>query len=234
MDLSGVHLLLIAFGAAQTSACSGLAVILTSVAYTKRADMARSISYLLTALFTFLVGVALHSSYRFGVDPQPAEAEIQTSFQIPPVDQQTFQVPLRVGIFAGVDGVTFSTDNSRFNLFDDYREREIAIMVPPEELTEMVHKLMAAGLLDERQWNSSFAISLPVNNTIMIAWPDKVRTFTWIHDNECRVPEKYLSVLEEVNVRYGARLIKDLITYNRRARSVSLVEPSTVAEADSK
>ena len=194
--------------------------------------MARSISYLLTAVLTFLVGVALHSAYRFGVEPQAAE--IQTSFQIPPVEQQSFQVPLRVGIFAGVDGVTFSIDNSRFNLFDDYSERENVIMVPPEELFEMVHKLMAAGLLEERQWNSSFAISLPVNNTIMIAWPDRVRTFTWIHDNECRVPEKYLSVLEEVNVRYRVPLIQDLITYNRRAPSVSVVEPSIVTGADRK
>jgi hypothetical protein len=193
--------------------------------------MARSLSYLLTAALTFLVGVALNSAYHFGVEP---ESEIQTSFQISPVDQRSFQVPLRVGIFVGVDGVTFSIDNSGFNLFDDYRERESVIVVPQEELSEMVHQLIAAGLLEERQSNSSFAISLPVNNTIMIAWPDRVRTFTWIHDNECRVPEKYLSVLEEVNVRYRVPLIQDLITYNRRAPSVSVVEPSIVTGADRK
>jgi hypothetical protein len=123
---------------------------------------------------------------------------------------------LRLGIFVGVDGVTFSSDNTKFNFFDDYKDREKAIMVSPGELSEIVHKLAATGLLEEKQSNSSLFISLPVNNTFYISWPDRTRQFSWIYDSECRVPEKYLSILEEVNVRYHEPLIKNFVDYNRR------------------
>jgi hypothetical protein len=178
--------------------------------------MPRTITYFLTALFTFFVGVAIYSSYPFGFEPSSEEAINRSSVQISPVDQQELQVPLRLGIFAGVDGVTFSRDNGKFNFFDDYRDREKAIMVSAEELSEIVQKLLEAGLLEEGQWNSSFAVSLPVDNTFYISWPDRIRRFSWIHDSECRVPEKYLSVLEEVNFRHHDPLIKKFIDYNRR------------------
>ena len=175
--------------------------------------MSRIIACLLTALFTFLVGVALYSTHSLIVELLPREADNQQLIQPLPVEHQ--ESPLRLGIFAGVDGVTFSCDNSRFNLFDDYTERETVIMVSPAELSEMVRKLTAAGLLKEEVCIPSF-ISLPVNNTIIIAWPGEIREFTWIYADGCRVPEKYLSVLEEVTRRHHAPLIEEFITYNRR------------------
>ena len=178
--------------------------------------MARTISYFSIALLTFVVGVAIYWSYHFGVELLSEEDNDRASVQISPVDHQALQVPLRLGVFVGVDGVTFCSDNTKFNFFDDYSDREKVIMVSPEELSEVVHKLVAAGLLEERQSNSSFFVSLPVDNTFYISWPDRMRHFTWIHDSECRVPEKYLSVLEEVNVRYHDQLIQNFIDYNRR------------------
>ena len=185
--------------------------------------MARTISYFLTALLTFLVGLALYSSYRFGVQLLTEEADIRSSVPVVAVDHQESQVPLRSGIFIGVDGVTFSTDYTTFNLFDDYRDREKAIMVSPDELSEVVHKLVAAGLLEESQFNSPSFISLPVGNTIRIVWADRAREFTWIYGDDCRVPEKYLSVLEELNSKHSAPLLKDFIMYNRRPQSSSMV-----------
>ena|SRR4026207_950242 len=97
-----------------------------------------------------------------------------------------------------------------------YEDREKAIMVSPAELSEIVDKLAAAGLLEEKQWNSSLFISLPVDNTFYISWPDRTRQFSWIHDSECRVPEKYLSILGQMNVRYHDSLIKKFVDYNPR------------------
>ena len=183
--------------------------------------MARTISYFLTSLLTFLFGVALYSSYRFGAELFSQDAGIRSSVQLQALDHQESQIPLRLGIFAGMDGVTFSTDNTRFNLFDDYSDREKAITVSPEELSDIVDRLVAAGLLEENHVNAPFFISLPVANTIMIAWPNRVRQFTWVYGDECRVPEKYLSILEDVNARHRVTLLKYYITYNRRPRSSS-------------
>ena len=184
--------------------------------------MSRTIPCFLTALLTFLVGLALLSSYRFGVEVLTEEAGIRSSIPVLAVDYQELQVPLRLGIFAGVDGVTFSTDHNSFGLFDGYSDREKAIMVSRDELSEVVHKLVAAGLLEESQFNAPSFISLPVGNTIRIAWADRAREFTWIYGDECRVPEKYLSVLEELNSRHSVPLLKDFITYNRRPPSSSM------------
>ena len=177
--------------------------------------MPRTIACLLTALFTFVVGVSLQSTHSVIVELLRGEADNQLLIEPLAVEHQESKIPLRLGIFIGVDAVTFSSDNRKFNLFDDYRKRETAIVVSSEELSEIVHQLVVAGLLKEEECIPSF-ISLPVNNTIIIAWPDGMREFTWtMNGDECRVPEKYLSVLEEVNGRHHAPLIEKFITYNR-------------------
>lgn len=189
--------------------------------------MLRTIAYVLTALFTFLAGVAIYSS----VEPSSLGPINHPSVPVSPVDHPESQLPLRLGIFVAVDGVTFSTDNTKFNLFEEYTDRERAIVVSQAELSEIVHKFAAAGLLEERQWNSSFFISLPVDNTFYISWPDRMRQFSWIHDSECRVPEKYLSILEELNLKHPDPLIKDFVDYNRRNAPHHLCD-STLSHAD--
>jgi hypothetical protein len=188
--------------------------------------MLRTVAYVLTALFTFLAGVAIYSS----VEPSSHATINHPLVQASPVDHKESQ-PLRLGIFVGVDGVTFSTDNTKFNFFDEYSDREKTIMVSAAELSEIVDKLAAAGLLEERQSNSSYFISLPVDNTFYISWPDRTRQFSWIHDSECRVPEKYLSILEEVNVKHHDPLIKNFVDYNRHNAPDHLCD-STVSHAD--
>jgi hypothetical protein len=49
----------------------------------------------------------------------------------------------------------------------------------------------------------------------VVAWPNGVRAFTWIRGDDCRVPEKYLTVFEEVNSGHHATLIDEFITCNR-------------------
>jgi hypothetical protein len=176
--------------------------------------MPRTLTCLLTALFTFLVGVSIHSTHDVIAGLLREEAHNHVLIQPVAVEHQESKTPLRLGIFIGVDGVTFSTDNSKFSFFDDYRERETAIVVSSEELSDIVHQLMVAGLAKEEECTPSF-ISLPVNNTIFVAWPDGMQEFTWIGDDECRVPEKYLSVLEDVNSRHHVPLIEKFMTYNR-------------------
>ena len=176
--------------------------------------MSRNMACLLTALFTFLVGLSLHSKHAVIVELLPGDAHDQLLIEPLAIEEQTSEMPLRLGIFIGVDAVTFSSDNSKFNLFDDYRSRETPILISSEELSKTVQQLIRAGLLNEEGCTPSF-VSLPVNQTIIVAWPNGMRAFTWIRGDECRVPEKYLTVLEEVNSRHHAPLIEEFITYNR-------------------
>jgi hypothetical protein len=177
--------------------------------------MPRTIPCLLTALFTFLAGVSLYSTHTVIVEWLRGEAD-DHQLLIEPLafEDQASEIPLRIGIFIGVDAVTFSSDNSKFDLFDDYRSRETPILISSGELSEIVHQLMSAGLLTEQTCTPSF-ISLPVNHTIIVAWPNAVRAFTWIRGDDCRVPEKYLTVFEEVNSRHHASLLEKFITSNR-------------------
>ena len=80
--------------------------------------MSRTIACFLTALFTFFTGVGIYW-HQFSVELLSDEAINRPAVRVTALDHRELQVPLRLGIFVGVDGVTFSTDNTKFNFFDD-------------------------------------------------------------------------------------------------------------------
>jgi len=134
---------------------------------------------------------------------------------VPPADTREYVTPLRIGIFIGVDGATLSADGKKFASYEDYDDREMLVSISPRELSDLVNQLRAAGLFEEAEVNSPFFISLPQTFTIVIAWPDEQRSFTWIPGDECRVPDKYLQILERLNRRLQLTLIQDFIAHNR-------------------
>ena len=167
----------------------------------------------LIALFTFILGTALASLQLRIVNILSEPNEIIVS---PPPHTSESVTPLRVGIFIGVDGVTLSADGKKFRFHADYYEREMFVPISPTELTDIVNQLRSAGLFEEAQLNSPFFISLPQTFTIVIAWPDEQRSFTWIPGDECRVPEQYLQILEKLNRSAKQSLIQDFIAHNRQ------------------
>ncbi len=170
--------------------------------------------FLTTALLTFVLGTTLVSLERQLLntlnEPPPAEASVPTA------DIRESVTPLRIGIFIGVDGVTLSADGKKFGFYEDYDDREILIPVSPTELSDIVGNLRSAGLFEEAEFNSPFFVSLPQTFTIVIGWPDKDRRFTWITRDECRVPEKYLEILQKFNRRFKSTLIQDFVSYSHR------------------
>ena len=169
---------------------------------------------LAVALFTFLLGVMLGVLHRLNLSHLDEPANIEAL--VHPLDYQDSLTPLRIGVFIGVDGVTFSADGNKFALYERYEDRETVVPMSPAELSDVAHELRSAGLFEEDEFNAPAFISLPQTYMIVLAWPDEVRQFIWISRDECRVPEKYLRILEELNRRDNLSLTRNFIAHNRR------------------
>ena len=177
---------------------------------------------LTVALLTFLLGTTLPGLHRWILNSLAEPAEVKVS--IPPVDTHASLTPLRVGVFIGVDGVTLSADSKKFGFYEDYDDRETLVPMSPVELSNVVEQLRSAGLFEEAELNTPYFISLPQTYTIVVAWPDEHRRFTWITRDECRIPEKYLQILERLNTNLKLTVIQEFIAHNRRRASPGLSE----------
>ncbi len=166
------------------------------------------------SLLAIAAGLAVYQIYCYrSVLFSPGEA---AQLQPPSVDSWDSHPPFRVGLFIGVEGVTLSADASKFNLYDAHKDDEATLLVSQDEVSDIVGKLVATGLLEEAEMNSPAVVSSPQNYTMIVAWPDRTREFNWTVRDECRVPEKYLSILEEVNNRRMVPLITRFFNHNRR------------------
>ena len=180
----------------------------------------RQTLFLTTALLTFVLGTTLVSLQRRVLNSlSEPEASIES------VDIPDNLIPLRIGIFIGVDGATLSADGKRFGFYEDYDDREMLVPISPAELSEIVNQLRTAGLFEEAELNSPFSVSLPQIFSIEVAGPDKHRRFAWITSDECRVPEKYLEILERFNRNLKLKLIHDFVAYNRLQESQRCYHP---------
>jgi len=173
--------------------------------------------FLTVALLTFILGMTLAGVRRWIVNSLDEPAEVKVS--VPPVNTSDDLTPLRIGIFIGVDGATLSADGKKFEFYEQYLDRETLVPMSPAELRELVSQLRSAGLFDEDELNTPAFISLPETFTIVIAWPDQHQRFTWITRDECRVPEKYLQILERINVDRKLELVQQFLDFNRLQKS---------------
>ena len=173
--------------------------------------------FLPVAVLTFLLGITLAGAYRSFVNSLDEPAEVKIS--IPTGNTSETLTPLRIGIFVGVDGSTFSADGKRFEFYEDYLDREKLVPMSPAELNDLLAQLRTAGLFEEAESNSPYFISLPQIYTIVIAWPDKQRWVTWIRGDECRVPEKYLQIIERFNSHRKLDAVQEFIDHNHSQAS---------------
>ena len=169
---------------------------------------------LTVALFTFLLGTMLGALHRSLLDSFREPAKIEP-FLLSLFYRDSL-TPLRLGVFIGVDGVTLSADGKKLAPYKAYEDRETVVPMSPAELTDVADQLRSAGLFEEAELNAPAVISLPQSYTIVLAWPDEERQFTWISRDECSVPEKYLRIFEKLNRNLNLPLVRDFIAHNRR------------------
>lgn len=174
----------------------------------------RRILLLTTAFSTFLLGTTLATLHRWILNGLAETPEVKVI--VAPFDTRESLTPLRIGIFADVDGATLSADGKKFAFFESYEDRETLVRMSPTELSDIVNQLRSAGLFEEAESNAPFVVSLPRMYTITIAWPDGQRSFNWITRDECRVPEKYLQIFERLNKDLQLLTIQEFIAHNRR------------------
>ena len=177
----------------------------------------RRLLFLTVALLTFLLGTTVGVVRRWIVNSLDAPAEVKIS--VPADNSREDLTPLRVGIFIGVDGATLSADGKTFEFYEEYLDRETLVPMSPAELSEVVNELRSSGLFEEDESNTPAFVSLPQFYTIVIAWPDHLRNFTWITRDECRVPEKYLQILERLNIDRKPEVIQQFVDINRSQES---------------
>jgi hypothetical protein len=175
------------------------------------------------ALFTLLLGTMLGVLHRSIFDSFREPAKIEPF--LPSLAYRDSLTPLRIGVFIGVDGVTLSANGKKFAPYKAYEDRETIILMSPADISDLAQQLGAAGLFEEAEFNAPAFISLPQTYTIVIAWPDEQRQFTWISRDECSVPEKYLRIFQKLNRNLELPLIRDFIAHNRR--QVSSARPRT-------
>jgi hypothetical protein len=166
------------------------------------------------ALFTLLLGTMLWVFHRLVLDSIGETPTIEAF--VPSLDYRDSLTPLRIGVFIGVDGVSLSATGKKFSPYEAYKDRETVVAMSPAELTDVAQELRSAGLFEEAEFNAPAFISLPQSYSIMFAWPDEERQFTWISRDECSVPEKYLRIFEKLNKNLKLSLIRDFIAHNRR------------------
>jgi hypothetical protein len=179
----------------------------------KRRKM-RRVVFLGVALFTFLLGTMLGAVHSLILDSVDEAPKIQAF--IPPCTTRYSLTPLRIGVFIGVDGATLSANGEKFAPYKAYEDRETIFLISPADLSDLARQLMSAGLFEEAEFNAPAVMSLPQAYTIILAWPEEVRQFTWFSGEECKVPEKYLKILETLNRNHDISLIGKFIAHNRR------------------
>ncbi len=127
--------------------------------------------------------------------------------------------PLRIGLFVGVDGVTYSSDGSKFGLYGKYADRELVRKVPAEELVRLVSRLTEAGLLNEKPPRLDVMKIPPQTYEVRIQWADHEYHCRWYHSHHCvggcHVPSKYLDILDDVPVSWRADLPRKFVDQNR-------------------
>lgn|GEM_PF-2473625 len=138
----------------------------------------------------------------------------------------TNEVPLRVGIFVGVDSITLSTNGSKFGLYNYRPPRELPVKVSRRQLLGLADRLLAKGFADDTPVGYPSGNGIPPQTyEIRIKWTKQEIVGRWYHADGHQVPEKYLQVLEALQEKVKQPVLKQFIEENRE------IVASTAAEA---
>jgi hypothetical protein len=146
--------------------------------------------------------------------PNSSPARVALGAQSSP---STNAPPVRIGLFIGVDGVTYSCDGSRFDLYREYRDRESMTNVSTSELARVVSRLTEAGLLNEKSRGLGGTITIPAQTLeIRIQWPGREFHCTWFWRPGSQVPGKYLDILDDVPASWKTEFLRKFVDANRK------------------
>ena len=128
----------------------------------------------------------------------------------------TSEVPLRIGIFVGVDSITLSTNGSKFGLYNYRTPVERTVKVSRRQLLNLANRLLSNGFADDAPVTYPRDVGVPPQTyEIRIKWTRQEIVRRWYHSEGHQVPEKYLQVLEELQEKVKQPVLKTFIEQNR-------------------
>ena len=132
----------------------------------------------------------------------------------------TSEVPLRVGIFVGVDSITLSTNGSKFGLYNYRPPVERPVKVSRRQLLNLANSLLTKGFADDAPVGYPRDVDIPPQTyEIRIKWSKQEIVRRWYHSGGHQVPEKYLQVLEELQEKVKQPVLQTFIEQNRAIAS---------------
>jgi hypothetical protein len=144
----------------------------------------------------------------------------------------TNEVPLRVGIFVGVDSITLSTNGSKFGLYNYRPPRELPVKVSRRQLLSLADRLLSQGFADDTQVGYPSGIGIPPQTyEIRIKWAKQELVRRWYQADGHQVPEKYLQVLEALQEKVKQPVLKQFIEQNREIIASTAAEQALGADS---
>jgi hypothetical protein len=143
----------------------------------------------------------------------------------------TNEIPLRVGIFVGVDSITLSKNGSKFGLYNYRPPTESPVKVSRRQLLSLADRLLSKGFADDRQVDYPGGSGIPPQTyEIRIKWAKQEIVRRWYHADGYQVPEKYLQVLEELQEKIKQPVLKKFIEQNREIIASTAAEQALAAD----
>jgi hypothetical protein len=143
----------------------------------------------------------------------------------------TSEVPLRVGIFVGVDSITLSTNGSKFGLYNYRPPREFLVKVSRRQLLSFTNSLLSKGFADDAPVGYPADGGIPPQTyEIRIKWAKQEIVRRWYHSAGHQVPQKYLQVLEELQEKVKQPVLNMFIEQNRETLAASAAKQALAAE----
>jgi hypothetical protein len=103
----------------------------------------------------------------------------------------TNEIPLRVGIFVGIESITLSTNGSKFGLYNYRPATEFPVKVSRRQLLSLTNSLLSKGFADDAPVGYPRIVDVPPQTyEIRIKWAKQEIVRRWYHADGYRVTRK--------------------------------------------
>jgi hypothetical protein len=120
-----------------------------------------------------------------------------------------------VAVYAGVDGVSYSTGAERFGAYPGYADRVVAVTLAQADLDALAERLAAAGVGGSNRPPDPTMLVPPQTYTFLVYTNRGTRQMRYWHARGSEVPESLLVALETLPGNLRPALIDQLIAANR-------------------
>jgi hypothetical protein len=131
----------------------------------------------------------------------------------------SIKAPPLVVVYQALDGICYSPDGSRYNLFSNYpqyKDREYVFVMPEQEVLSLVSKLASVGFLEDKHRRLPSVMTIPpCSYDIIVRTPAQQKHVRFYFYKAGRIDEKYLSIFDSLPNKYKTPLLIEIIKNHR-------------------